>query len=201
MIDTVIFDIGGVLVDWHWRKSFTAWFGESLVEPLADATVRSAGWRELDRGVLGQEEIIRLLQKNAPALSEKIAEVVRRIHEMVTPFPYAREWIRGLKAAGYRVYILSNFSEFGFEASRPSFTFLADVDGALISYELKQVKPDRAIYEALCARFSIVPENAVFLDDNPENIAGAESFGLHGILVESKAQADAALAALGVRAK
>ena len=201
MIDTIVFDIGGVLVDWHWEKSFTEWFGEDLIERLADATVRSKEWRELDRGVLSEEEVAALLVQNAPAYAKEITRVVHNSHEMITPFPFAREWVRSLKAAGYRVYILSNFSEFGFEASRPSFTFLQDADGALISYEVKLVKPDRAIYEALCARFSIVPENAVFLDDNPENIAGAESFGLHGILVESRAQADAALAALGVRTK
>ena len=71
-------------------------------------------------------------------------------------------------------------------------------DGALISYEVKLVKPDRAIYEALCTRFGIVPENAVFLDDRPENTEAARAFGMQAITVESKTQADAALRALGV---
>ena len=63
---------------------------------------------------------------------------------------------------------------------------------------IKLVKPDRAIYEALCTRFGIVPENAVFLDDRPENTEAARAFGMQAITVESKAQADAALRALGV---
>lgn len=199
MIDTVVFDIGGVLVDWHWKKSFTAWFGEAMAERVADATVRSKGWLELDRGVLDEAGVASLLAKNDPEIAEQIRYVVSHSHEMVTPYPYAEEWIRAVKAAGCRVYILSNFSSFGFEQAKPSFTFLKETDGALISYELRLVKPDRAIYAALCERYGIVPENAVFLDDNADNTAGAEAFGMHGITVENREQADAALRALGVR--
>ncbi len=199
MIDTVVFDIGGVLVDWHWKKTFLEWFGEELAEKLADATVRDKAWLEVDRGVLSEEEVAALLTRNAPEYGKEIARIVHRSHELVTPFPFAEAWVRALKAAGYRVYILSNFSKFGFEAAKPSFTFLPYADGALISYEVQLVKPDRAIYEALCERFSIVPEHAVFLDDNAANVEGARAFGMHGIVVENKAQSDAALAALGVR--
>ena len=66
MIDTVIFDIGNVLTEWHWRDNFVKMFGEELVEVLADATVRSKEWYELDRGALNEEELVELLTKNAP---------------------------------------------------------------------------------------------------------------------------------------
>ena len=198
MIDTIVFDIGNVLVEWHWRKTFTEQFGEALVEPLADATVRSPEWNELDRGVLGEDEIVALLTKNAPAYAEQIGWIVRESHRLVTTFPYAADWLRDLKAAGYKVYILSNFSEFGYNRAKPGFTFLPYTDGVLISYEVKLVKPDPAIYAALCERFSITPENAVFLDDRAENTEAARAFGMHAITVESKAQADSALRALGV---
>ena len=96
------------------------------------------------------------------------------------------------------MYILSNFGDFSYNRAKPGFTFLKHADGALISYEVKLVKPDRAIYEALCTRFDIVPENAVFLDDRPENTEAARAFGMQAVTVESKAQADAALRELGV---
>lgn len=198
MIDTVIFDIGNVLAEWHWRRSFVEMFGEALVEPLADATVRSPGWYELDRGALSEEEIVELLTKNAPQYAEQIARVVHESHHMVTMYPYAADWLKGLKAAGYKIYILSNFSEFGFNRLKPQFTFLQYADGALISYEVKQVKPDRIIYEMLCEKYGIVPENAVFLDDNAANTEAAIQFGLHAITVESKEQADEELQKLGV---
>lgn len=199
MIDTVIFDIGNVLAEWHWRRNFTEMFGEALVEPLADATVRSPEWNELDRGLLDEEEIIALLTKNAPQYAGEIARIVRENYTFVTVYPYAEDWLRGLKNAGYKVYILSNFGEFSYNRAKPGFTFLPYTDGALISYEVKLIKPDRAIYEAICERFGITPENAVFLDDRAENTAAARAFGMHAVTMKSKAQADAALHALGVR--
>ncbi len=198
MIDTVVFDIGNVLAEWHWRENFTEMFGESLVEPLADATVRSPEWYEMDRGVLNEEEMAALLTKNAPQYAEQIERIVRENHTFVTTFPYADDWLRGLHEAGYKVYILSNFGDFSFNRAKPGFTFLRYADGALISYEVHLVKPERAIYAALCERFGIVPENAVFLDDRPENTEAARAFGMHAITVESKEQADEALRALGV---
>ncbi|MBO5253763.1 MAG: HAD family phosphatase [Clostridia bacterium] len=198
MIDTVIFDIGNVLTEWHWRESFTQMFGEALVEPLADATVRSPGWYELDRGALSEDGIVDLLTQNAPQYANEIARIVHECHDFVTVFPYAADWLKGLKEAGYKVYILSNFSEFGYNRAKPRFDFLKYADGALISYEIKEVKPDRVIYEAICERYGIVPENAVFLDDREENTAAAIDFGMHAITVENKAQTDAALRELGV---
>ena len=198
MIDTVIFDIGNVLTAWHWRESFTEMFGEALVEPLADATVRSPGWYELDRGALSEDGIVDLLTQNAPQYANEIARIVHECHDFVTVFPYAADWLKGLKAAGYKVYILSNFSEFGYNRAKSRFDFLEYADGALISYEIKEVKPDRVIYEAICERYGIVPENAVFLDDKEENTEAAIAFGMQAITVVNKAQTDAALRELGV---
>lgn len=198
MIDTVIFDIGNVLAAWHWRDSFVEMFGEELVEPIADATVRSAAWAELDRGALTEEELVALMTENAPQYAEQIARVVHECHDLVTMFPYAADWLKEIKEAGYKVYILSNYSEFGYQRSKARFDFLQYADGALISYEIKEIKPDRVIYEAICDRYGIVPENAVFLDDKPENTQAAIDFGMHAITVKSKEQADAELHALGI---
>lgn len=198
MIDTVIFDIGNVLTEWHWRDSFSQMFGEDLVEPLADATVRSPEWFELDRGALSEEEVTALLTKNAPQYAAQIGRIVQESHDFVTVFPYAANWLKALKAAGYKVYILSNFSEFGFNRAKPRFDFLQYADGALISYEVKQVKPDRIIYEMICEKYGIVPENAVFLDDRLENVEAAIDFGMQSIQVITKEQTDAALHTLGV---
>ena len=153
---------------------------------------------EIDRGVLTEEEVVALLTKNAPDYPEQIRRIVHDSHELVTVYPYAADWVRDLKKKGYKVYILSNFSEFGFNRVKDTFDFLPYADGALISYEVKLVKPDRKIYETLCERFDITPENAVFLDDNAKNTEAAREFGLHAITVENKEQTDRDLHALGV---
>lgn len=142
-----------MLAEWHWRKNFTEMFGEALVDTLADATVRSPQWLEMDRGALSEAEMVELLARNAPQHAKEVERIVRENHTFVTTYPYADAWLRGLRNAGYKVYILSNFGDFSYNRAKPGFTFLQYADGALISYEVKLVKPDRAIYEALCTRF------------------------------------------------
>ena len=171
---------------------------EGFLQDELPATVMSPEWAEIDRGVLTEEEVVALLTKNAPDYPEQIRRIVHDSHELVTVYPYAADWVRDLKKKGYKVYILSNFSEFGFNRVKDTFDFLPYADGALISYEVKLVKPDRKIYETLCERFDITPENAVFLDDNAKNTEAARKFGLHTITVENKEQTDRDLHALGV---
>ena len=77
MIDTVVFDIGNVLAEWHWRKNFTEMFGEALVDTLADATVRSPQWLEMDRGALSEAEMVELLARNAPQHAKEVERIVR----------------------------------------------------------------------------------------------------------------------------
>ena len=141
------------------------------------------------------------MTKNAPDYPEQIRRIVHDSHELVTVYPYAADWVRDLKKKGYKVYILSNFSEFGFNRVEDTFHFLPYADGALISYEVKLVKPDMGmIYETLCERFDITPENAVFLDDTTgaQTSEAAREFGLHAITVENKEQTDRDLHALSV---
>ncbi len=166
MIDTVIFDIGNVLTEWHWHNSFVEWFGEDLVDTLANATVMSPEWAEIDRGVLTEEEVVALLTKKRAGLPGANQAHCSRQPRACHRVPLRGELGARFEKKGYKVYILSNFSEFGFNRVKDTFDFLPYADGALISYEVKLVKPDRKIYETLCERFDITPENAVFLDDN-----------------------------------
>ena len=71
-----------------------------------------------------------------------------------------------------------------------------EIDGAILSYQEKMIKPDRCIYELLCDRFQIVPETAVFLDDTLRNIEAAKEFGLQGIHFRTYEQAKAELEAM-----
>ena len=74
------------------------WFGEDLVDTLANATVMSPEWAEIDRGVLTEEEVVALLTKNAPDYPEQIRRIVHDSHELCHRVPpYAADWVRDLK--------------------------------------------------------------------------------------------------------
>ena len=104
-----------------------------------------------------------------------------------------------MKKAGYRVYILSNYGSYTYEKTKKdSLNFLEDADGAIFSYEVKQIKPDAAIFEALFEKYQIKAEESVFLDDLAANIEGAKHMGMHGIVFTGIEDAKEELKALGV---
>ena len=96
-------------------------------------------------------------------------------------FPYAMEWILDLKARGYHVYILSNYSENMLDQTKDKLKFLPLMDGVVFSYKIKKMKPDPEIYEYLCDEYWLEPEESVFIDDRPVNIKGAETVAFMGL--------------------
>ncbi|MBO5198585.1 MAG: HAD family phosphatase [Lachnospiraceae bacterium] len=200
MITTIVFDIGMVLADFHWRRYIESYgYSEEVNERLAKATVQSPWWEEFDRGVMSWQEIVDSCLRIDPELSDEIQLFYENIENIITEYPYSTQWVKDLRAAGYKVYLLSNYGEVLFGRCRDKFGFLKEVDGGIISYTVKRIKPDKEIYRILLERYSIKPEEAVFLDDREENIAAAKELGMQGIVFQNKAQADAELAKLGVR--
>lgn len=190
MIDTIIFDIGNVLLDFDYMGIFRSLFDEETAQTIANISVRKLDvWLEMDRGVLSYDEAVALVIQGAPQLEKEIRLAVKELYERVEAYPYATEWVKSLKEQGYRIYILSNYGEKPFAASKARMPFLDYVDGTLLSCQVQDVKPSAAIYRALCDRFQIDPGKAVFIDDSPLNIAGAKAFGLHTILFTDYADA------------
>ena len=199
MIDTIIFDIGNVLLDFDYTGIFRSLFDEETAQTIADISVRNLDvWLEMDRGVLSYDEAVNLVIQGAPQLEKEIRLAVKALYDRVEAYPYATAWVKSLKEQGYRIYILSNYGEKPFAASKARMPFLDYVDGTLLSCQVQDVKPNAAIYQALCDRFHIDPGKAVFIDDSPLNIAGAKAFGLHTILFTDYADAVAQLKSYGV---
>lgn len=195
MIKTIIFDIGNVLVDFRWRKVYESFgLSEEDIEKLADATVRHQAWLDLDQGIITTEEAEAAYIKAAPEYREYIERIYPDMTPMLVQFPYAVPWIKELKERGYRIYILSNWSDPAYKACKDNaLNFIPLVDGVVFSYKELLVKPDRKIYELICSRYEINLDEAVFLDDSAANIQAARAYGLHGIHFTSYEQAKAEL--------
>ena len=191
MINTVVFDIGNVLVDFRWQGLFEdLGFTGDKFERIADATVRSQWWNEFDKGEMSLEEILAEFIKNAPEYEFEIRSIFENMDNLLRGRDYAEGWILELQKRGYKVYILSNMSKPAHEVHGDGcMRFLKRVDGAILSYQEKMIKPDRCIYELLCEKFQIKPETAVFLDDNAANVQGARDFGLNAIHFKTYEQA------------
>ena len=197
----IILDVGKVLVAWEpTQLMYKLGFSDEAVRGVTRAFFDSGIWNETDRGVLCDEEILALAKKQAPEYEKEILLFWEQLGGAIWQLPYTREWIRAIKRAGYRVYILSNYGSWTYEATREkALDFLEDVDGAVFSYQVKQMKPDLEIFQTLFEKFSLNPQECVFLDDLPANIEGARAAGMHGIVFTGLEAALVELEKLGVK--
>ncbi len=195
MINTIIFDIGNVLTEFCWRKMYEDFGleGEAF-EKVAYATVYNDAWNEFDKGLISTEEIIDIFAERAPEYRAYIAQIFEDPTKMIQQFTYAKSWIQELKERGYRVYILSNWSEPTYHACLDNeLDFLPLVDGAVFSFQEHIIKPDKKIFEIICQRYDINPNEAVFLDDNEANVISSREFGLNTIHFKNYEQGKAKL--------
>ena len=199
-MENIIFDVGKVLVKYEWEKYLDGFgFPKEERDKLAKVVFQSKTWDERDRGSEEEEYYIEQMIKEAPEYADDIREVMRRSGETIEMMNYAETWIRYLKDKGYHIYILSNYSTYMLEKTQDELAFLKYVDGAIFSCQVKQIKPEPAIYQTLLNRYHLAPEKSVFLDDRAENCEGARKEGIHAIQFESFKQAAAELEKLGVK--
>ena len=196
-INTVIFDIGGVMVGLG-RLHFFEQFGYSpqMCERLLSSTMKSPHWKELDRGVLTDEEVIDRFVKHAPELETEIRRSMENVHGIVYRLETSIPWIEELRESGRRVLYLSNYSMKVANDNEDAMDFLSHMDGGLLSCDYKVIKPDPAFYMILIEKYGLEPSECVFLDDLEDNLAAARSLGIHTILVKDHEQAAADLKAL-----
>lgn len=198
-ITTIVFDIGNVLADFCWEKHFrNICDSEEQFLRLAKATVMDDAWNQFDKGALSEEALLQIFIDNDPEIEELIRRMFENVSDTIETFDYTQAWIRDLKARGYRVLILSNFSEKAYRECGEKLSFVEEADGAVISYREKLIKPDQEIYELLIDRYGLTPAECVFLDDRQENIDGAKRAGMHGIVFTTKVAAGRELKKLGV---
>lgn len=201
MIKNIVLDVGRVLVAWQPNELMKdLGFSDAIVADLMEALFASGVWNETDRGVLSDEEFLKLAVDKAPEYEQEIIQFWNNLDKAIWQFSYARKWIRAMKKAGYQVYILSNYGSWTYEKTREdALNFLEDVDGAVFSYQVKMLKPDAEIYNALLAKYGLLAEESVFLDDLPANIEGAKAVGMHGIVFTGLEDALIKLEKLGVK--
>ncbi len=200
MIDTIVFDIGGVLAHFSWEGSIKSLYGDTeLFRRVYAATAGNIDkWFQMDRGTITLEQAVDIFVASDPEIEQEIRHAVDIFLGDITTYDYSEQWVLGLKHKGYKVYILSNYGEGSFKKCLPRFPFMNHVDGAVISYQTKMLKPEQGIYKFICDKYDINPQNAVFLDDLEENVEGARKFGLHGIVFRGYKDALQKLEEMGV---
>lgn len=181
-IDTVIFDLGNVLIPFNPRWLFRKMLPDEASIDAFFAETDFENWNlQMDAGLPFAEGIAAHSRKfpHHRALFEAFFE---RWHETVgEPIAESVDIFRTLRQNGIRTYALTNFSAETYPLAVARFPFLNDFDGTLVSGIEGLVKPDPAIYRLLMQRHAIEPSRAVFIDDRLENVEAARGVGLHAI--------------------
>lgn len=189
MVKNVVFDIGNVLAGFAWQEFYQSFgFSEEVYEKLTKATVKSEFWNELDRGALDDDELLAGFIQNDPSIEKEIREVFQNVEKMIVRYDYAIPWIKELKNREYGVYVISNFSHKAYEDCRKALDFLKEIDGGILSFQERLIKPDPEIYQLLLKRYKLKAEECVFIDDTAKNVEAAVKERMKGIVFHTLAQ-------------
>lgn len=198
-ISNVVFDLGGVLIDWNPRYLFRKVFKTEEEVEWFLANVCTYEWNmQQDAGKLFSVAT-RELQEKFPEYSDKIALYYGRWEEMLGgEIKGTVEIFRRLKSAGMPLYALTNWSHEAFPVAYNRYGFMKEFDGLVVSGYEKLLKPDHAIYRVLMKRYNINPADSVYIDDNKPNADAAAELGFNAIHFQSPEQLRVELTRLGL---
>ena len=197
MISTVIFDVGNVLIDFDWDGFIHRMFPgrEELIRELDEAVWGSGRWDRLDAGD-EPEQVFASIIAYDPKHEQELRKVFTNVGDTLRKRAATPSWITDLKSRGYRVLYLSNYSRYVMGLNPDVLDFLPLMDGGVFSCDVKLIKPDRRIYECLAEKYSLVPNECVFIDDIERNVKAGRDFGFKAIQFRTLEQAQHDLNAL-----
>ncbi|OCA79022.1 HAD family hydrolase [Chryseobacterium contaminans] len=199
-IKNIIFDFGGVLMDWNPRYFFKDYFKDDEKMEYFLKNIAQDEWNiEQDRGrslVEGTE----IQVKKFPEWEKEIRAYYDNWTVMLkSDIPQNVDVLRQLKKTDYQLFGLTNWSEETFPYALENYDFFQLFDGKIVvSGTEKLIKPDPKIWYVLLERYNIQAEESVFIDDNAKNIEMAQSLGFNTIHVQPDTDLKQELAHLGI---
>jgi 2-haloacid dehalogenase len=197
-IENIIFDFGGVLVDWNPRYLYKDHFKDENEMEHFLKNICTDEWNlEQDRGRSLSEGTV-LLQNKFPEFHSMIQLFYDKWNTMLkSDIPETVLLLYKLKAK-YKIYGLTNWSAETISIAYERFSFFKEFDGIVVSGQEKMIKPSKQIYHLLLDRYNLKAENTIFIDDNINNIRAAEEIGLYGIHFESPSQLQTILSLINI---
>jgi len=196
---TVVFDLGGVLIEWDPRHLYRKLFDvpDEMESFLAEVT--TAEWNAQQDAGRPWAEAVETLIAEHPERHELIEAFHVRWPEMLAgEIPGTADVLSELRDTGIRLVALSNWSAEMFPVARERFDFLSWFEGIVISGEVGVNKPDPRIFAHLVERFEIEPAATLFIDDSPANIDAARALGFRAIQFTDAAELRRELVRLGL---
>ena len=180
--DTVVFDLGGVLVDWHPRYLYESLIPDAVEREWFFAHVCTGDWIvQQDAGRPWAEANAELIGR-FPAHRQLIEAFRERWLEMLRgPIAESTALLDRLHAQGVRLLALTNWAADTYQLALPRLPLLQRFEAVLVSGEVGLVKPDRRIFDLFVQRFGVDPHASLFIDDRAANVAAAREVGFDAI--------------------
>ena len=181
IIDTVIFDLGNVLIAWDPRRLYRQLIDDEAQMEWFLREVCSSEWNEEQDAGRPWSEATALLRSRFPEHAALIDAYHLRWEEtLVGAIEASVALLAELRERGVRLLALTNWSQETFPIARQRFAFLQWFEGIVVSGEERLIKPDARIYQRLLERYAVDPSSALYIDDSARNVAAAEALGMQG---------------------
>ncbi|MBL7731197.1 MAG: HAD family phosphatase [Chitinophagaceae bacterium] len=182
-INTIIFDLGGVLIDWNPMYVYRDYFDSDEKRDYFFNHICTSDWNEEQDAGRSIVEATQLLVEKFPDWEQPIRDYYGRWTEMLRgPIHDTVELFRQLKDSGrYKIYALTNWQADLFSIALVRYNFLHWFDGRVVSGEEKTRKPFPEFYKILLDRYAVLPEECLFIDDNLRNAEAAGALGINSI--------------------
>jgi len=191
MIKNVIFDIGNVMMGFDaLNYGRTVFKDEAMAKRMQKALDEFKLWDKCDMGDRPVEDIIEEFATTMMVGEEEAAK--KALYASIDFVEYRAgsvPWVKEIKAAGYKVYYLSNYNRYIMDKRPDVLEFVDYTDGGVFSCEVQLIKPQREMYECLLNKYNLKAEECIFLDDREANLKGGEAVGIQGLLVKTQEQA------------
>jgi 2-haloacid dehalogenase len=198
-INTLIFDFGGVLINWDPHRVFQKYFPDAQAIDRFLAEIDFSAWNlQQDKGHRFAQAVADL-SAQFPQYAHLIRAYDEEWEESITgAIPGTVELLYRLKAAGYRLYGLTNWNVEKFSIVRHKYAFFDLFDDIVVSGEVKLIKPDPAIFHLLLQKIDRQPKECLLVDDSLKNVEVARKLGFTAIHFTSPTQLELEFRQLGI---
>ena len=162
------------------------WISEADASVIGKTIFADPIWDELDLGILSRTDIIQDFEQKYPQYKKEISWFLNHGEYMHVPRKDVWKKVHQLKKKGYRIYLLSNYSEDLFRKHTADADFMNDIDGMVVSWQIHKTKPSPEIYLHLLETYELTPSECIFFDDRPANTEAARKLGIQAVTINSK---------------
>jgi FMN phosphatase YigB (HAD superfamily) len=197
MVRNVIFDLGGVVLDWNPDRIVAGIVPEpGLQSAYRQSLFGHADWGEFDRGTVTEAELVERLALRLGRSPQDWRATLDAIRNSLVEKTDTVKLIRALQRRGVSLYCLSNMPVDVYTHLKIQHTFWDAFSGIVISGEVKMMKPEPEVFLHLLTTFGIRAEDSVFIDDLAANVEAARQTGMQAILFKDAHQCEEELAPL-----